>query len=158
LLRKCFFGRFNLSGEFLLGELFFFIENVTNFDWELVFLGKYCFGKTVMYESYSNDKIHDVTVVIFDSTLNVGLTCDVPVVFRIFWAVTVACAVLLATYAIVESWKTYDRGSIDTVVETTFFNYADIAFPMVTVCDSSRVDWERVTRLTAQYVATVIKI
>lgn len=70
--------------------------------------------------------------------------------FRAFWAVTVMLAALLATYAIVESWKSYDKSSIDTVVETTFFNYADIAFPMVVVCDSSRVDWQRVMRLTAK--------
>lgn len=61
-----------------------------------------------------------------------------------------ACSVLLATYAIAESWETYHRSSIDTVVETTFFNYADIAFPMVAVCDSSRVDWRRVERLTTK--------
>lgn len=69
---------------------------------------------------------------------------------RVFWTITVACAVLLAAYAIVESWMSYNRSSIDTVVETTFFNYADIAFPMVVICDNSRVDWQRVTRLTAK--------
>ncbi|VVC27973.1 Epithelial sodium channel [Cinara cedri] len=69
---------------------------------------------------------------------------------KVFWTVTVACAVLLATYAIMESWKSYNRSSIDTVVETTFFNYADIAFPAVVICDSSRVDWQRVKRLTAR--------
>lgn len=70
--------------------------------------------------------------------------------FRVFWAITVTCAVIFATYAIMESWKSYNKSSIDTVVETTFFTYADIAFPMVVVCDSSRVDWKRVTQLTKE--------
>lgn len=65
---------------------------------------------------------------------------------------TVMFAVLMAAYAIAESWKSYDKSTVDTVVETTFFNYADIAFPMVVVCDSSRVDWERVKKLTAEQV------
>jgi hypothetical protein len=58
------------------------------------------------------------------------------------------CAVLFATYAIFESWKMYSESSIDTVVETTFLSYADIAFPMLVICDSSRVDWTRVMGLT----------
>ncbi|XP_050053642.1 pickpocket protein 19-like [Aphis gossypii] len=61
---------------------------------------------------------------------------------------TVMCAILFATYAIFESWKTYNKSSIDTVVETTFLSYTDIAFPMLVICDSSRVDWKRVTQLT----------
>ncbi|KAE9526506.1 hypothetical protein AGLY_013154 [Aphis glycines] len=69
---------------------------------------------------------------------------------KAFWSVTVICAMLFATYAIVESWKTYKKSTIDTVVETTFLSYADIAFPMVVICDSSRVDWERVMQLTAK--------
>ncbi|XP_022173790.1 pickpocket protein 19-like [Myzus persicae] len=69
---------------------------------------------------------------------------------KAFWSVTVICAVLFATYAIVESWKSYNKSTIDTVVETTFLSYADIAFPMVVVCDSSRVDWQRVMGLTAR--------
>ncbi|XP_029347351.1 uncharacterized protein LOC103307902 [Acyrthosiphon pisum] len=73
-------------------------------------------------------------------------------IFRAFWTMTVMCAVLFATYAIIESWKTYNESSIDTVVETTFLSYAKIAFPMVVICDSSRVDWERVMRLTPRDV------
>ncbi|XP_060864321.1 pickpocket protein 19-like [Metopolophium dirhodum] len=84
--------------------------------------------------------------------LNHIIRNDRSTVEKAFWTMTVMCAVLFATYAIVESWKTYNKSSIDTVVETTFLSYAKIAFPMVVICDSSRVDWERVMRLTPRDV------
>ncbi|XP_050430726.1 pickpocket protein 19-like [Adelges cooleyi] len=69
---------------------------------------------------------------------------------KTFWTIIVILAILLATYAIFESWMSYNKSTIDTVVETTFFNYAEIAFPSVFICDSSRVDWDRVMKLTPE--------
>jgi len=106
--------------------------------------------------AYLNDRISYILTILF-CKINIiiemhinALTLRIAIFCRAFWMVTVMCAVLFATYAIIESWKTYNESSIDTVVETTFLSYSKIAFPMVVICDSSRVDWERVKRLTAE--------
>lgn len=44
-------------------------------------------------------------------------------------------------------WETYNTHLTRTTIISTYFKYANIPFPSVTVCDNSRVDWHRVDKL-----------
>ncbi|KAI5753622.1 hypothetical protein M8J77_001895 [Diaphorina citri] len=44
-------------------------------------------------------------------------------------------------------WDNYVTSGPVTVVETTYFKYAQVAFPSVIICDVSRVEWKRVLAL-----------
>lgn len=44
-------------------------------------------------------------------------------------------------------WVTYETNLTRTTIVSTYFKYANIPFPSVTVCDSSRMDWKQLDNL-----------
>lgn len=57
-----------------------------------------------------------------------------------------------AGYSTHEIWISYKTGSTETVVETTYFKNAQVAFPAVLICQTSRVDWTKVEYLNESLV------
>ncbi|RZF43741.1 hypothetical protein LSTR_LSTR009164 [Laodelphax striatellus] len=66
---------------------------------------------------------------------------------RILWLLLTVFATIGAYRFSYDIWRKYQYKDTATVVETTQYEYANVAFPSVTICDVSRVDWKRVTAL-----------
>lgn len=75
--------------------------------------------------------------------MNFGYTSS----YRVIWGAIVSSAILVTLYTGWRVWDNYATSGPVTVVETTYFKYAHVAYPSVTVCDVSRVDWKRVLAL-----------
>lgn len=73
------------------------------------------------------------------------------IILRIFWSCLIVGAIFGAVTSIRQIWLNYIRSSTETVVETTYFKYSQIAFPAVIICEASRVDWNRVLKLNERY-------
>ncbi|XP_075210546.1 pickpocket protein 19-like [Lycorma delicatula] len=67
---------------------------------------------------------------------------------RVIWVLLTALATVGAYTFSADVWEKYKTSTTETVVETTQHGYANVAFPSVTICDVSRVDWARVLKLT----------
>uniref|UniRef100_A0A8D9E627 Pickpocket protein 19 n=1 Tax=Cacopsylla melanoneura TaxID=428564 RepID=A0A8D9E627_9HEMI len=74
---------------------------------------------------------------------------------QVVWSVIVTSAILGTLYTGWHVWNNYVTSGPVTVVETTYFKYAQVSFPSVVICDVSRVDWKRVLALDyAKMVST----
>lgn len=66
---------------------------------------------------------------------------------RMFWMLAFTFALIGAACHLQTIWQTYDVNLTRTTIISTYFKYANIPFPSVTVCDSSRIDWYRAKNL-----------
>ncbi|KAI5712158.1 hypothetical protein M8J75_006316 [Diaphorina citri] len=66
---------------------------------------------------------------------------------QVVWGMIVSSAMMSTLYTGWRVWDNYVTSGPVTVVETTYFKYAQVAFPSVIICDVSRVEWKRVLAL-----------
>ncbi|KAG8256647.1 hypothetical protein J6590_064168 [Homalodisca vitripennis] len=67
---------------------------------------------------------------------------------RVLWAILVTVATLAMVVVGYNSWLAYRHPTVTTTVATTRNDCANIPFPSLTICDTSRVDWRRALQLT----------
>ncbi|XP_054260321.1 pickpocket protein 19-like isoform X2 [Macrosteles quadrilineatus] len=72
--------------------------------------------------------------------------------FRILWGVLVLLASLSFAVVSYGSWETYRHPTVTTTVATTRYDCFKFPFPSFTICDTSRVDWQRALKLTERDV------
>ncbi|KAL1450020.1 hypothetical protein WDU94_002482 [Cyamophila willieti] len=66
---------------------------------------------------------------------------------RLFWLCILLCAMGGVIYAGLEIWSIYSQNVTATTISTTMHSYAHTGFPSVTLCQSARVDLDRVANL-----------
>ncbi|XP_046670990.1 uncharacterized protein LOC124360996 [Homalodisca vitripennis] len=67
---------------------------------------------------------------------------------KVLWAILVTVATLAMVVVGYNSWLAYRHPTVTTTVATTRNDCANIPFPSLTICDTSRVDWRRALQLT----------
>ncbi|EDW63485.1 pickpocket protein 19 [Drosophila virilis] len=74
---------------------------------------------------------------------------------RFIWLCTFVCAFLGAVYVCLILSQRYNDGKFQTVVDSTRFPVYRIAFPVITICNHNRLNWQRLDLAKARFMANV---
>ncbi|XP_034099225.2 pickpocket protein 19 [Drosophila nasuta] len=74
---------------------------------------------------------------------------------RFVWLCTFICAFLGAVYVCLILSQRYNDGNFQTVVDSTRFPVYRIAFPVITICNRNRLNWQRLAMAKSRFMANV---
>ncbi|ALC39056.1 ppk7, partial [Drosophila busckii] len=74
---------------------------------------------------------------------------------RFVWLCTFLCAFLGAVYVCLILSRRYNEGNFQTVVDSTRYPVYRIPFPVITICNRNRLNWERLELAKTRFMANV---
>uniref|UniRef100_A0A336LTZ8 CSON001499 protein n=1 Tax=Culicoides sonorensis TaxID=179676 RepID=A0A336LTZ8_CULSO len=77
---------------------------------------------------------------------------------RIIWIILVATAMIGVGYVSFLLSERFKSTPLATVVESTIYPVADIAYPAVTICNYNRVNWKRIDEVKQKYIPNASEI
>ncbi|EDW02982.1 pickpocket protein 19 [Drosophila grimshawi] len=74
---------------------------------------------------------------------------------RFVWLCTFVCAFLGAVYVCLILSQRFSDGKFQTVVDSTRYPVYRIPFPVITICNHNRLNWQRLDRAKSRFMANV---